>query len=116
VHPDIVLAGLRRELQRFPDRKTEIEAEIARVSKLPRPAVAVDDPATTVDRTAALLAALQREKARSVPERHAEIDAEIARVKAQARSGSVSRAAGAPPVETAVDQTTIRPAKPSAGR
>lgn len=112
MHPDNVLAGLRREAERFPGRKEAIEAEMRRVAALPRPEVAVEEPERTVDRTADHLRALERERARSSEDRHAEIDAEIARVKAQIRSERVGRAIS----DNGAERAVTEPARRGPGR
>lgn len=104
---EIYLAALRREVERSdPERRAEIEEEIARVEKLPaepdRPAELEPETSTSRSWSLEYLEALEREKTRSEKERHAEIDKEIARVKAELRSGSVSRAT-ADPTEEADD-------------
>jgi hypothetical protein len=91
MHPDAILAGLRRELDQldhdaddYADRKKAIEAETERVDKLPRPEVAPERPETTVDHNIAYLAGLKSELervGRDDEERVGEIKAEIERVE-----------------------------------
>ena len=81
MHPDEVIAGLRRELERAPERAEEIKAEIERVEKLPRPATRPEEPTKTADLARDYLAALKVELRRA-PERAKEVEAEIKRVEA----------------------------------
>jgi hypothetical protein len=113
MHPDTIVAGLRRELARFPERREEIEAEIARVRGLPRPASTPEDPDTVADRRLGYLAGLERELARAVGSRREEIETEIGRVKAELRGDqTVERPAADPPVERAVADPAERGAMP----
>jgi len=130
MHPDALIAGLRRELQRAPERKTEIEAEIAAVDKQPRPEVLPENPDVRVDHQAAYLEGLRQELRRAEPERHKEIKAEIARVeksRAERQEDDVStdqpsaaeveqrkQARTGLPVERAVNEPGGRPAVSSA--
>lgn len=92
MHPDDVIAGLRRELDRlaesaedYAERKKEINAEIKRVDGLDRPAVEPEKPDTVVNHDVAYLAGLKRELERigeDGKERVAEIKDEIKRVEA----------------------------------
>lgn len=114
MHPDALIAGLRRELERFPERAAEIEAEIARVDRLPRPAASPEAPETTVDHRIGYLAGLEKELARAGEERGDEIRAEIARVKAELRSGSTQRATAEPKAEQATAEP--KPTTPDTGK
>lgn len=113
MHPDTILAGLRTELARFPERRAEIETEIARVRGLPRPASAPEDPATVADSRIGYLAGLERELARAAGVRRAEIETELARVKAELRSDRhVERPAADPAAERAVTDPADRGTAP----
>lgn len=109
MHPDDIIAGLRRELARTSpdaDRREEIEAEIDRVDKLPRPEAKPDEPERVFDRVAAYLAGLRRELARAGADRVKEIEAEIDRVEAQIKQpvARVERARNTPKARRAVSE------------
>lgn len=90
MHPDAIIDGLKRELSRLradeKERRAQIEAEIARVDKLPRPRIAPELSSLTVtDKDRDLLVGLRRELARTGrddKDHRAEIQAEIQRVEA----------------------------------
>jgi len=94
MHPDAIIAGLRRELERldksaedYADRKKAIEDEIARVDDEPRPEVAPEAPETVVDHNVSYLAGLRRELERVADEAKAEVRKEIKRVEALMHHG-----------------------------
>lgn len=89
MHPDAIIAGLRRELDRLDpdaadhaDRKKAIEAEIKRVDGLDRPEATAEEPTTVIDHNVAYLAGLKRELARVGEEARKQVEAEIKRVEA----------------------------------
>lgn len=92
MHPDAIIAGLRRELDRLDpnaadhaERRKAIEAEIKATDKLDRPEVSAEEPETVVDPNIGYLAGLKRELGRVAAgekERIAQIKAEIKRVEA----------------------------------
>lgn len=92
MHPDALIAALRRELERLdpdaPDhaeRRKAIEAEIKATDKLDRPEVAPEEPDTVVDHNVGYLEGLKRELSRVAAgekERVSQIKAEIKRVEA----------------------------------
>lgn len=94
MHPDAIIAGLRRELDRLDpnaadhaERRKAIEAEIKATDKLDRPEVSAEEPETVVDPNIGYLAGLKRELGRVAAgekERIAQIKAEIKRVEAPA--------------------------------
>ena len=97
MHPDAIIAGLRRELERlhpdhedYAERKAAIEQEIARVDDQPRPEATPEQPETVVDTNVSYLEGLRKELARagseakeSAKQHIAEIKAEIRRVEAE---------------------------------
>lgn len=89
MHPDDVIAALRRELERldkdaedYASRKKDVDAEIKRVDGLERPVATAEKPDTVVNHEVAYLAGLYRELERAVDDRALEIKAEIKRVEA----------------------------------
>lgn len=93
MHPDAIIAGLRRELERldrtaddYDDRRQAIEDELERVDGLPRPVAKPEDGATVFDQDRAYLAGLERELERADADRQDEIQAEIDRVKLELSS------------------------------
>lgn len=116
MHPDQLLAALEAEKARSePGRRTEIDAEIERVRRLPRPAVQ-PDTVTAADPRLEYLAALGREKARTDRSRHEAIDLEIARVKAEIRSAGTANTTARPDAETpGAGRRRGRPARAAAG-
>jgi hypothetical protein len=110
MHPDAILAGLKRELDRLDphaadhaDRKKAIEAEIKANEKLERPTATAEEPNTVIDRAHGYLAGLKRELERSAEGRHAEINAEIKRVEA------AIKARGDQPQAAKVERATATP-------
>lgn len=88
MHPDALIAGLRRELDRldkaaddYADRKKRIEAEIAAVDEQPRPEAAPEQPETVIDPNVRYLAGLKRELERVAEDAKAQVRKEIARVE-----------------------------------
>lgn len=96
VHPDMLQAGLEKELARFPDRAEEIKAEIERVSGLDRPAIAVEEPDTVVNPLVGYLEGLKKELSRCSEEVREGVEKEIKRVKAELHRGEVEQATAAP--------------------
>lgn len=80
MHPDAIITGLRSELERYPERKQEIEAEIRAVDRQARPAALPESPVLVADPDREYLAGLGRELERAGKDRHDEIRAEIKRV------------------------------------
>lgn len=88
MHPDAIITGLRRELERldpaaadYAERKQQIEHEIRHAAGLPRPEAKADDQNTIADPNVGYLAGLKRELARSARDRRDEIKAEIERIE-----------------------------------
>lgn len=113
MHPDSLIAGLRRELERLDpkaddheQRTEQINAEIERIDALPRPEVAPDDPATRVDHVGVYLDGLKRELERAAEERAPEILEEIERIEKLISSRGAAAAAE--------EQTPQTPATPPA--
>lgn len=89
MHPDAIIAGLRRELERldknaddYADRKKAIEAEIKTTDALDRPETEPEQPETVVDHNISYLEGLKRELERVAEDAKAEVRAEITRVEA----------------------------------
>lgn len=88
MHPDAIIAGLRRELDRldrnaddYAQRKATIEAEIKLTDKLDRPEVTPEQPETVVDQNVLYLAGLKRELERVADEFKDDVRVEIRRVE-----------------------------------
>lgn len=118
MHPDAILAALRTELAEFPERKTEIEAEIKRVDALPRPVATAEEPdTTTVAARARSFVAGLRAELREAPERKDEIEAEIKRVESEiANADKSERARREAHRATNEPRTEHATSGPSAGR
>ncbi|MGH3266138.1 MAG: hypothetical protein ACRDNS_29565 [Trebonia sp.] len=90
MHPDAIIKGLRRELASVPvsdkQRRADIEAEIERVDRLPRPRIAPELGSLAVaDKDRELLIGLRRELSRvraDEKDRRKQVQDEIDRVEA----------------------------------
>jgi hypothetical protein len=94
LHPDAIIAALRRELDRldpagsdYAGRRKLIEAEIERVDALERPEVLPERPQEIADPNVSYLEGLKRELERVGQDAKAEIRKEIARVEALIAGG-----------------------------
>jgi hypothetical protein len=92
MHPDDIIAALRRELEGlnknaedYESRKAQIEKEIAFTDDMERPAVKPENPGVVIDHRPGYLAGLRRELETSTDDRHDEIAEEAERVEADLR-------------------------------
>lgn len=90
MHPDAIIAGLKRELDRldkdaddYKQRKAAIEKEIEATDRLERPVSEADKPEVVFDHQREYLKGLERELERAEKSREKEIKDEIKRVKAE---------------------------------
>lgn len=111
MHPDSILAGLRRELTELrpgeDGRRKEIEAEIKHAEALPKPAPLTNTGQRVRDTRRAYLDGLKQELASAAKERHEEIKAEIKRVEDALRKETAvekSEEAQVEPSEAEVEQ------------
>lgn len=112
MHPDVIITGLRHELDRlnpaaddYVQRRAEIEREIAHHDGRERPEVKAEDQNTIADPNVGYLKGLKRELATSARERRDEIKAEIERVEEliHDRKGAAPAAVAEPVAEADVE-------------
>lgn len=115
MHPDAIIAGLRRELDRlnpdaddYKDRKAAIEQDIQAQDKLERPVATAEEPDTIADPNVAYLGGLRRELLRAAETRGDEIRAEIKRVEALIRKTEEDEMSDEPSAEEIAQRKQAR--------